>query len=58
MSQPKIVLASKSPTRKSALEKLGVSFKIAVSHLDEEAIRDKYSDPKELVLKLAEAKTE
>ena len=58
MNKSKIILASASPARKATLEQLGISFEIDISDIDETPIKNLYSDPTELVLKLAEAKAE
>ena len=50
----KIILGSSSPARKEVLQKLGYTFEIMASDIDERAIRD--SDPKKLTSKLANAK--
>jgi septum formation protein len=50
----KVVLASESPSRKRALDILGLSYEIRPSAIDEKSIRD--SDPAALTTKLAEAK--
>lgn len=49
-----LLLASASPARRRLLEQAAIPHRIRVSALDEEAITD--SDPKHLVLRLAEAK--
>jgi len=54
----KIILASKSPIRKGIMEKLGVEFEVDVSEIDEKEIGAQYKNPNELVMRLAEAKTE
>lgn len=50
----KIVLASESPSRRRALDLLGLSYEVCPSGIDEGAIRDR--DPERLVSRLAEAK--
>ena len=50
----KIILASESPTRKRALDILGIRYETRPSAIDEKAIRDK--DPAALTEKLAQAK--
>ena len=49
-----LLLASASPARRRLLEQAAIPHRIRASDLDEEAITD--SDPKRLVLRLAEAK--
>jgi septum formation protein len=46
-----IILASKSPRRKSILEQVGLKFSIVVSDFDEETI--KFKTPQEMVKKLS-----
>jgi septum formation protein len=50
----KIVLASESPSRRRALDILGLTYEISPSRIDEKAIR--HNDARELVRLLAEAK--
>jgi septum formation protein len=50
----RIVLASESPSRRRALDLIGVNYEVRPSAIDEKAIRD--SDPLALTRKLAEAK--
>ncbi len=50
----KIILASRSPFRRKALELLGLKYEVMPSELDEKSIRD--DDPERLSAKLAEAK--
>jgi septum formation protein len=50
----RIVLASESPSRKRALDLIGVNYDVCPSAIDEKAIRD--SDPAALTRRLAEAK--
>src|SRR5271163_1535513 len=50
----KIVLASSSPSRRRALDLLGLAYEVRPSSIDERAIRD--PDPAALTRKLAEAK--
>lgn len=50
----RVVLASESPTRKRALDILGIPYEVHPSAIDEKSIRD--SDPAVLTKKLAEAK--
>jgi septum formation protein len=50
----KIVLASESPSRRRALDILGLVYEIRPSRIDEKTIR--HNDPTELVRLLAEAK--
>jgi MAF protein len=50
----KIILASESPFRRSALEMIGVPYQTCPSRIDEKAIRDE--DPVRLTQKLGEAK--
>ena len=52
----KIILASKSPRRKSILEDHGYDVVVDASHVDEEAVQIK--DVKELVMELAKLKAE
>jgi len=53
-----IVLASKSPQRKRILEDNGFSFIVDVSSVDEDAVKTKTNDVKELVMALAKLKGE
>ncbi len=50
----RIILASESPSRKRALDLIGLPYEVCPSAIDEKAIRD--ADPVELTRKLAEAK--
>jgi MAF protein len=50
----KLVLASESPTRRRALDILGLAYEIRPCRIDEKAIR--HDDPRELVRLLAAAK--
>ena len=50
----RLVLASESPSRRRALDLLGIAYEIHPSAIDEKAIRD--ADPVALTKKLAEAK--
>jgi septum formation protein len=50
----RIVLASESPSRRRALDILGLAYEVCASEIDEKAIRG--PDPVRLTLKLAEAK--
>jgi len=52
----KLILGSTSKTRQQILKKLGYKFKVITANIDEKKIRSK--NPKDLVLKLAYAKTE
>src|ERR1700756_3151978 len=54
MSEMKIVLASESPSRRRALDILGLSYEVCASQFDEKSIRD--PDPMQLTQKLAQAK--
>jgi septum formation protein len=56
--ETEIVLASGSPRRKELIARLGVPFRIIVSHVDEEevALTTRPGDPSDMVMKLAEAK--
>lgn len=51
---PDVILASQSIGRRMLLEKLGLRFRIAVSHVDEDAIVDR--DPIKMIQRRAEAK--
>lgn len=51
-----LVLASASPARRRLLEQAGIAHRVAVSGVDEEAIR--HDDPHQLVQRLARAKAE
>jgi len=51
---PDVILASQSIGRRMLLEKLGLRFRVAVSHVDEEAIVDR--DPYRMIKRRAEAK--
>lgn len=51
---PDVILASQSIGRRMLLEKLGLRFRVAVSHVDEEAIVDR--DPYKMIKRRAEAK--
>lgn len=51
---PDVILASQSIGRRMLLEKLGLRFRIAVSHVDEDAILDR--DPYKMIKRRAEAK--
>jgi septum formation protein len=50
----KLILASKSPFRRKALELLGLKYEVMPSDFDEKSLRD--ADPEKLSVKLAEAK--
>lgn len=50
----RIILASRSPFRRKAMELLGLKYEVMPSRLDEKSIRD--DDPERLSVKLAEAK--
>ena len=52
----KIVLASKSPQRKRILEENGFEFIIDASDVDEDKVKTKTNDVKELVMELAKLK--
>lgn len=52
----KLVLASESPTRRRALDILGLTYEISSCQVDEKAIR--HHDPRELVRLLATAKAQ
>jgi len=52
----KIVLASESPFRRRALDLIGLPYETRPSRIDEKAIR--HDDPRQLTLKLAEAKAQ
>ncbi|CAK6699683.1 septum formation inhibitor Maf [Synechococcus sp. CBW1107] len=56
MPQAPLVLASASPARRRLLEQAGISHRVRVSGVDEEAWRD--PDPLQLVQALARAKAE
>ncbi|OGG35618.1 septum formation protein Maf [Candidatus Gottesmanbacteria bacterium RIFOXYB1_FULL_47_11] len=51
---PDVILASQSIGRRMLLEKLGLRFRVAVSHVDEDAIVDR--DPIKMIQRRAEAK--
>lgn len=51
---PDVILASQSIGRRMLLEKLGLRFRVAVSHVDEEAIVDR--DPYKMMKRRVEAK--
>lgn len=51
---PDVVLASQSIGRRMLLEKLGLRFRVAVSHVDEESIVDR--DPYKMMRRRVEAK--
>lgn len=51
---PDVILASQSIGRRMLLEKLGLRFRVAVSHVDEDAIIDR--DPYKMLKRRAEAK--
>ena len=51
---PDVILASQSIGRRMLLEKLGLRFRVAVSHVDEEAIVDR--DPFKMIKRRADAK--
>lgn len=51
---PDVVLASQSIGRRMLLEKLGIRFRVVVSHVDEDAITDR--DPYKMIKRRAEAK--
>lgn len=50
----KIILGSASKQRKKILERMGYTFEVMVSDIDEKAIR--FKDPKELTMAIAKAK--
>lgn len=50
----RLVLASKSPSRRLALDVLGLDYEVAAPDIDEKAIR--HSDPERLTRELSEAK--
>ena len=49
----KIILASTSPFRKAQLEEAGFTFECIASNIDEESLKQKMNDPKELCQQLA-----
>lgn len=51
---PRIVLASSSPSRRLALDLLGLDYEVAAPDIDEKAIR--HTDPMHLTRQLSEAK--
>jgi septum formation protein len=51
---PDVILASQSIGRRMLLEKLGLRFRVAVSHVDEDVITDR--DPYKMLKRRAEAK--
>lgn len=51
---PDVILASQSIGRRMLLEKLGLRFRVAVSHVDEDAIVDR--DPYKMLKRRADAK--
>lgn len=51
---PDVILASQSIGRRMLLEKLGLRFRVAVSHVDEDAIVDR--DPYKMIKRRADAK--
>lgn len=53
---PDVILASQSIGRRMLLEKLGLRFRVAVSHVDEDAIVDR--DPYKMLKRRSEAKAQ
>ncbi len=53
---PSVVLASQSVGRKMLLEKLGLRFRVVVTHIDEDAIVDK--DPIKMIRRRAQVKVD
>jgi len=51
-----LILASSSPIRGAMLEQAGVTFERLTAQVDEEAEKQRCSDPAGLATKLAEAK--
>ncbi len=54
----KVILGSKSLPRKKIMDVLKIDYEQISPELDESPYKEKYSDPKELCVKLAEAKAE
>jgi septum formation protein len=53
-----LILASTSAIRRQMLEAAGVAFEAVPSNVDEEAIKDKLSEPSEIAAELAAAKAQ
>jgi septum formation protein len=56
--KPSLVLASESEARKRLLKRAGFSFKTFPSNLDEDAVKNRISNPRKLVKTLARLKAE